>query len=77
MPLNIAFMGTPEFAVPTLDLLIKSKFNIVKVYTQPPKKSKSECSGSSSISSACSGSNDRIYTRRVRVVSNLIDTQYY
>ena len=40
MPLNIAFMGTPEFAVPTLDLLIKSKFNIVKVYTQPPKKSK-------------------------------------
>ena len=33
-------MGTPEFSVPTLDLLIKSKFNIVSVYTQPPKKSK-------------------------------------
>ena len=33
-------MGTPEFSVPTLDALIKNKFNIVKVYTQPPKKSK-------------------------------------
>ena len=40
MPLNIVFMGTPEFSVPTLDLLMKNKFNIVKVYTQPPKKSK-------------------------------------
>jgi len=40
MTLNIVFMGTPEFSVPTLDLLIKSKFNIIKVYTQPPKKSK-------------------------------------
>ena len=40
MSLNIVFMGTPEFSVPTLDLLIKSKFNIVSVYTQPPKKSK-------------------------------------
>ena len=33
-------MGTPEFSVPTLDALIKNKFNVVKVYTQPPKKSK-------------------------------------
>ena len=40
MSLNIVFMGTPEFSVPTLDLLIKNKFNIVKVYTQPAKKSK-------------------------------------
>ena len=40
MSLNIVFMGTPEFSVPTLDLLIKSKFNIVSVYTQPPKKIK-------------------------------------
>tara|TARA_B100000700_G_scaffold201654_1_gene221794 strand:+ start:1750 stop:2670 length:921 start_codon:yes stop_codon:yes gene_type:complete len=40
MPLNIVFMGTPEFSVPTLDLLIKNKFNVLKVYTQPPKKSK-------------------------------------
>ena len=40
MPLNIVFMGTPEFSVPTLDLLIKNKFNIKSVYTQPPKKSK-------------------------------------
>ena len=40
MPLKIVFMGTPEFSVPTLDILIKKKFNILKVYTQPPKKSK-------------------------------------
>ena len=40
MPLNIVFMGTPEFSVPTLEILIKNKFNILKVYTQPPKKSK-------------------------------------
>ena len=33
-------MGTPEFSVPTLNLLIKNKFNVLKVYTQPPKKSK-------------------------------------
>ena len=40
MALNVVFMGTPEFAVPSLDILIKKKFNILKVYTQPPKKSK-------------------------------------
>jgi len=40
MSLNIVFMGTPEFSVPALELLLKNKFNIVKVYTQPPKKSK-------------------------------------
>ena len=33
-------MGTPEFSIPTLEALIKNKFNIVCVYTQPPKKSK-------------------------------------
>ena len=40
MSLNVVFMGTPNFSVPTLDLLVKNKFNIKKVYTQPPKKSK-------------------------------------
>ena len=40
MPLNIVFMGTPEFSIPTLKVLIENKFNILKVYTQPPKKSK-------------------------------------
>tara|TARA_B100000029_G_scaffold256188_1_gene252953 strand:- start:546 stop:1466 length:921 start_codon:yes stop_codon:yes gene_type:complete len=40
MALNIVFMGTSEFSVPTLDILIKKNFNILKVYTQPPKKSK-------------------------------------
>ena len=40
MSLNIVFMGTPEFSVPTLDLLKKNKLNVVRVYTQPPAKSK-------------------------------------
>ena len=40
MPLKIVFMGTSEFSVPTLESLIKNKFNILTVYTQPPKKSK-------------------------------------
>jgi len=40
MTFNIVFMGTPEFSIPTLDILIKKKFNVIKVYTQPPKKSK-------------------------------------
>ena len=33
-------MGTPEFSVPTLHTLIKNKFDVFKVYTQPAKKSK-------------------------------------
>ena len=40
MSLNIVFMGTPKFSVPALEALIKNKFNILKVYTQSPKKSK-------------------------------------
>ena len=40
MTFNIVFMGTPDFSVPALDLLIKNKFKVVRVYTQPPKKSK-------------------------------------
>ena len=40
MPLNVVFMGTPEFSIPALDLLIKKNFNIKNVYTQSPKKSK-------------------------------------
>ena len=40
MSLNVVFMGTPEFSVPTLDILLKNKFNISAVYTQPPQKSK-------------------------------------
>ena len=40
MPLKIVFMGTSEFSIPTLEALIKNKFNILSVYTRPPKKSK-------------------------------------
>ena len=37
MPLSIAFMGTPEFAVPSLAELIANGYNVVRVYTQPPR----------------------------------------
>ena len=35
--IRIVFMGTPEFAVATLDALVKAKFNIVGVITAPDK----------------------------------------
>ncbi|MDQ4087827.1 MAG: methionyl-tRNA formyltransferase, partial [Pseudomonadota bacterium] len=35
--MRIAFMGTPEFAVPTLEALIASRHELVAVYTQPPR----------------------------------------
>jgi methionyl-tRNA formyltransferase len=36
MPLRLVFMGTPEFAVPTL-AKIAGKHDVVAAYTQPPK----------------------------------------
>ena len=33
-------MGTPEFSLPALEELIKNNFNLLTIYTQPPKKSK-------------------------------------
>ena len=38
MAFNIIFMGTPDFAVPILKAIFKSKHNVLEVYTQPPKK---------------------------------------
>ena len=35
--LRIAFMGTPDFAVPALEALIDSRHDVVAVYTQPPR----------------------------------------
>jgi len=39
MSLKIVFMGTPEFSVPTLEALVNNNFEILSIYTQPPKKS--------------------------------------
>jgi methionyl-tRNA formyltransferase len=36
-PLRLAFMGTPDFAVPALQALIDSPHTIAAVYTQPPR----------------------------------------
>jgi methionyl-tRNA formyltransferase len=35
--MRIAFMGTPDFAVPTLDVLAEAGHDIVAVYSQPPR----------------------------------------
>jgi methionyl-tRNA formyltransferase len=35
--MRIAFMGTPEFAVPTLKALVAAGHDVVAVYTQPPR----------------------------------------
>jgi methionyl-tRNA formyltransferase len=38
-PLNIIFMGTPQFVVPVLEGLIGSQHNVIGVFTQPPRPS--------------------------------------
>ena len=35
--MRLAFMGTPEFAVPTLDALLAAGHEVAAVYTQPPR----------------------------------------
>ena len=37
MSMRIVFMGTPEFAVESLDILIKNNYNVVGVVTAPDK----------------------------------------
>ena len=38
MSLKILFMGTPDFAVPVSKSIHQSKYELLGVYTQPPKK---------------------------------------
>jgi methionyl-tRNA formyltransferase len=35
--MRLAFMGTPDFAVPTLDALLAAGHEVAAVYTQPPR----------------------------------------
>ena len=37
MGLNLIFLGTPEFAVPTLEALVAAGHNILEVVTQPDR----------------------------------------
>lgn len=39
MSLRVVFMGTPEFAVPSLSEILANGHEVVAVYTQPPRKS--------------------------------------
>jgi methionyl-tRNA formyltransferase len=36
-PMRVIFMGTPDFAVPTLNALVDGGHDVVAVYTQPPR----------------------------------------
>ncbi|MEI6985143.1 MAG: methionyl-tRNA formyltransferase [Rhodospirillaceae bacterium] len=36
-PLRLAFMGTPDFAVPSLEALVAAGHEVVCVYSQPPR----------------------------------------
>ena len=38
MTLSVVFMGTPEFAVPSLAELLANGYDVVRVYTQPPRR---------------------------------------
>ena len=35
--LRVVFMGTPDFAVPTLAAIVAAGHQVVAVYTQPPR----------------------------------------
>ncbi len=35
--MRLAFMGTPDFAVPTLEALIAAGHDVFAVYSQPPR----------------------------------------
>jgi len=37
LALRLVFMGTPEFAVPTLDAIVGARHKVVAVYTRPPR----------------------------------------
>jgi len=39
LPLNLVFMGTPDFAVPSLAEIVANGHTVLRVYTQPPRKS--------------------------------------
>ena len=37
-PLRIAFMGTPDFVIPTIEAIKNSAHELVAIYTQPPRE---------------------------------------
>ena len=36
--MRIVFMGTPGFAVPTLDALVAAGHDVIAAYSQPPRR---------------------------------------
>ena len=58
--MRIAFMGTPDFAVPTLDALLAAGHEVVAVYSQPPRPAgRGKALRPSPVQSARRGGGDR------------------
>lgn len=38
MSMRVVFMGTPDFAVPSLSEILAAGYDVVRVYTQPPRR---------------------------------------
>ena len=51
--MRIVFMGTPDFAVPTLRALVDAGHDIAAVYTQPPRAAGRGLSARKSPGAAC------------------------
>ena len=60
--MRIVFMGTPDFAVPTLTALIEGGHEVVAVVTQPdkPKGRGGEGARKSRPYDSCKGKSDRV-----------------
>ncbi len=69
MSKKIVFMGTPDFSVQTLEVLAKSSYDLVCVYTQPPKKS----SRGQKINSSSIENISKKLNLKIRSPLNLID----
>ena len=62
MKLKVAFMGTPEFAIPALELIYKS-FDLVGCFTQPSRPAgRGQKISHSPIKNFCTKNNIPIYT---------------
>ena len=70
---KIVFMGTPEFAVPSLEALVKSDYNISLVYSQPASKANR---GQKLVTSEIENTAKK-FSLKIRTPSNLNnDTEY-
>ena len=73
--MKIIFWGTPEYSLPSLDILIKSKHEVIAVVSQPDKKrSRGNKLISSPVKSVAEQESIKIYTpEKIRGNINFIN----